>query len=82
MNLQPAAIVGKSGLTETLIKEVDLALRKRELVKIRFSGMDRDQRDALISGLADKVGAALCGSVGATASYYRPSSEAEDPIPV
>ncbi|MFW3145960.1 MAG: YhbY family RNA-binding protein [Thermoplasmatota archaeon] len=36
MSLRPTVQVGKSGLTETVIKEIDSQLEKRELVKVKM----------------------------------------------
>ena len=67
--------VGGKGITDALVAEVDLALEHHELVKVKVGGEDRDARDAMIGGLASRVGAALVQRIGHTAVLYRPSQD-------
>ena len=67
--------VGRQGLTDTVIAEISRALKRDGLVKIRFQGQDRDERNALVDRIAERTESTLCGQVGATASFYRPKEE-------
>lgn len=67
--------VGGKGITEALAAEVDSALEHHELIKIKVTGEDREQRDAMIDALADRTGAALVQRIGHTAVLYRPSKD-------
>jgi RNA-binding protein len=75
MRLKPVLSIGKQGLTETALKELELALKRDELVKVRVAAPDREVRAALFEDIASRSGAALCGAIGGTASFYRPSPE-------
>lgn len=75
MKLEPAVIVGRSGITPSIIKEASSALARHEVIKVRFSDADRNQRKELATALAEQTDSVLCGAVGQTASYYRPHSD-------
>lgn len=73
--LEPALKLGKGGLTPTFFTELQRLLRARELVKLRFLGLDRDERAALCDQIADE-GRCLCvGAVGHVALFYRQNPE-------
>ena len=69
--LEPVVYVGKSRLTAAVLQSLDVALRARGLIKIRFDH-DRDERDVLAGKVAESTGAALIMQVGKVAVYYRP----------
>jgi RNA-binding protein len=77
--LQPLARLGKAGVDETLVRELDTLLEERELVKVRF-GAFKDQRKEMAALLAEKTGAALVDVVGHVAVYYRRAAEASRQI--
>ncbi len=69
--LKPAVKVGRSGVTPALVKELDLALRRMELVKVRFS----EGRDLLRDQCAELAAATqsdCVGGLGHVASFHRP----------
>ena len=69
--LEPALKLGQAGLTPAFFTELQHLLRARELVKLRFLGLDRHERAALCEQIADE-GRCLClGAVGHTALFYR-----------
>ncbi len=67
--------VGGKGVTEALLAELDLALERHELVKVKVAAADREERDALVARLADGIDAALVQRIGHTAVLYRPSTD-------
>jgi RNA-binding protein len=73
--LEPIVKVGKAGLTPEFFKELQRQLNAHELIKLRFVGVERDERAALTDRIADE-GRCLCvGSVGHTALFYRHQSD-------
>jgi RNA-binding protein len=74
-DLKPVILVGAKGVTDALLAELDLALERHELVKVKVAAEDRDERDAWIADLAARSGAALIQRVGHVATLYRPSSD-------
>ena len=73
--LEPAVHVGKGGLTDTSLAQIDVALSRDGTIKIRFVQHDRKSRAALCRTIEEKTGADLCGTVGNTASFFRPKPE-------
>jgi len=68
--------VGKSGLTPAFFTELSKLLRAKELVKLRFLGAERDERDVLVAQIADEGRCVYVGGVGHTALFYRQHPEA------
>jgi len=69
--LGPLLHVGKEGVGEGLRRELDQALARQELVKVRLGRYVA----ADLAGLADALGAALVQRVGRMAVFYRPADE-------
>jgi RNA-binding protein len=72
-NLKPTVIVGAAGLTEPVLKEIDLSLAHHELLKVRVNAADRDERQAHIARMCGELNAALIQSIGHIAVLYRPA---------
>lgn len=73
--LQPALKLGKGGLSPTFFGELQKRLRADELVKLRFLGVERDDRAALCTQIADEGRCVCVGAVGHTALFYRQNPE-------
>jgi len=72
--------LGKGGLTPSFLTELQHGLRAHELVKIRFLGVERAERETLCAQIADE-GRCLCvGAVGHTALFYRQHPEASERV--
>lgn len=76
-HLQPAVVVGKQGLTPSLLAALDDALTAHELIKVRF-GDFKDQRKELSQALAEQTGSHLAGLIGHVAILYRPHPEPKE----
>lgn len=76
-DLLPAVDVGAGGLTTFVLKQIDQALDKQELVKVRVPFGDRDKRNAVLDTLAPKTDAQLIQRAHNAAVLYRP---AEKPV--
>ena len=70
--------VGKGGLTPAFFIELNKLLRAKELVKLRFLGAERDERDVLVAQIADEGRCVYVGGVGHTALFYRQNPEATE----
>lgn len=69
--LRPLIHVGKEGLTDAVVREIDKALGAHELVKVKFLGADREQVRAFREALEQRLGCALAGAVGHMALLFR-----------
>ena len=71
--LKPVVTVGQSGLTESVLKELELAIEHHELIKIRLSAGDRDQRKEWLESICLAIRAEPVQVIGHTATIYRKS---------
>lgn len=69
------AKVGRAGVTPAFLADLQTLLKAHELVKVRFLGLDRDERAALHGTIADEGRCVCVGAVGATALFYRPNPD-------
>jgi RNA-binding protein len=71
--------VGKGGLTDGVLDELDAQLKRQHLVKVRVQrgaiGSDPDAKDAQAEDMADRLGAELVERRGHTVLLYRRSSQ-------
>jgi RNA-binding protein len=74
-SLKPVVMVGQHGLKESLIQELESALDTHELLKVKVSAGDREERDALIAELTSRTGAELVQRIGHVAVLFRRNLE-------
>ena len=72
--LKPHIHIGKQGLSETVVKEIDTALLKNGLIKIRFEA-DRAAIKAHSTDIPVKLGCEYVGGVGKTGIFFRDMPE-------
>jgi RNA-binding protein len=77
--LRPVVIVGSKGLTDAVLKEVDVALRSHELIKIKLTSSDRDERTAQLRHLSEAAAANPVQQIGKVVVLYRQRLEASEP---
>ncbi|MES9869626.1 MAG: ribosome assembly RNA-binding protein YhbY [Sedimenticola sp.] len=70
-SLKPVVMVGQHGLTEGVFNELEIALEVHELIKVRISAGDRDERDEMLAVLVEKSSAELVQRIGNIAVLYR-----------
>jgi RNA-binding protein len=68
-------LVGQSGLSPGITRELDIALGAHELVKVRARVGDRDERDTIFSALEKDTNSALVQRIGNVAVFYRASKD-------
>lgn len=73
--LEPVVLIGAKGLTDEVVKEVDLALKSHELIKVRGPGLERDAREAAMQTLCERTGAQPVQIIGKVLVLYRKSDE-------
>src|SRR3546814_2936264 len=84
--LRPVVLIGDRGLSDSVLKEIDLNLNAHQLIKIRVGGQERDARDAMLETICDKLSCAPVHHLGKTLIIYRPDAAAipahnESPMP-
>lgn len=74
--LEPVVHVGKGGLSDEVVRQVDRALAVHELIKVRLQA-EREERGAWIEALCERTDCGSAGAVGRIAILYRPHAEPE-----
>lgn len=77
--LKPVVLLGNSGLSAPVIKEIDRALAAHELIKVKVPGDDREERESLFAEVAEALSAARVQAIGKLLLFYRPAPD-EAPV--
>lgn len=72
--LDPLVLVGKGGLSDGLLGNLDQALEAHELVKVKFNGF-KDQKKELAAEVVEKLHACEVGAIGHVSIFFRPASD-------
>lgn len=74
-SFKPIVQVGRDGLSENVLANLDEALESHELVKVKFSD-DREERRRMMTEVDDQLGSVLVGAIGRVGIFFR---QARDP---
>jgi len=70
--LKPYVFIGQKGIAESLIKSVDEALDKHELIKVRFIDFkEKDMKKEITAEIEKRTDCELVGAIGHVAIFYR-----------
>jgi RNA-binding protein len=75
-SLEPAVIIGAKGLTEEVVKEVDLALKAHELIKVRAPVAERGEREALLKEIVSRTACEAVQTIGKVFVIFRKRDDA------
>ena len=85
--LKPVVLIGDQGLTQAVLKEIDMNLTAHGLLKVRVAGDDRNARIDMLNTICESLSCAAVGHVGKTLILYRHGSQnrrweqkAEEPV--
>lgn len=67
----PIVMIGQTGASAAVTKELDGALQAHELVKVKARVGDRDERDAILDQLAQDTASTLVQRIGNVGVFYR-----------
>jgi RNA-binding protein len=73
--LEPVVIIGAKGLTDEVVKEVDLALKAHELIKVRGPAIERAEREDAMRTLCERTRAEAVQTIGKVFVLYRKRDE-------
>jgi RNA-binding protein len=71
-HLRPVVMIGDSGLTPQVIREVDANLKSHELIKIRVLEDGREARESLLAAICEATAAQAVQTIGKILIVYRP----------
>ncbi len=75
--LKPLVLIGKNGLTAEVIASIDAALKKHELIKVKFiEHKEKEQKSQLIDDICRQTQCFRAGVIGHTAILYRQATKA------
>lgn len=72
--LKPVVTLGNGGLSEGVLTELNRALNDHELIKVKVSSDDREERKQLIEQMAQDCSAEVIQKVGKVALLLRRNS--------
>ena len=78
---KPVVQVGNAGVTAAVIKEIELALGRHELLKIRLPGVEREARTEMLKKICEATGADAVQEIGRIAVIYRPAEKPRLKLP-
>ncbi|MDR4517074.1 MAG: ribosome assembly RNA-binding protein YhbY [Nitrosomonas sp.] len=73
--LNPVVIIGKAGLTDSVLEELDRGLLSHELIKVKVHLDDRNERKLVLEKICKALNAAPIQHIGKTFVIYRPAPE-------
>jgi RNA-binding protein len=79
--LNVVVTVGAKGLTDPVKEEVELALTKHELIKLKLPADDKAVKQNMLEVLSDELKAAQVQLIGRVGILYRPAKQAVIVLP-
>jgi RNA-binding protein len=80
-NLNPVVMIGNNGLTEQVLREIEVSLNAHELIKVKVFSDDRELRKSLLETICEKTGAAPIHHIGKQLVIYRPADKPKIVLP-
>lgn len=72
-HLEPVVLLGAKGLTDAVHKEIEVALEAHELIKIKLSSKEKDEKELLTKSICEKHDATLIAQIGHVITIYKKS---------
>jgi RNA-binding protein len=79
--LKPVVMIGNAGITDNIIQEIDNSLSHHELIKVRISGMEREDRTTSATELCNKTNSELVTTIGHIGVFFRASKPPQIKLP-
>ncbi|MDO9205218.1 YhbY family RNA-binding protein [Methylotenera sp.] len=80
-NLNPVVMISNKGLSESVLKEINVSLDAHELIKIKVMGDDRALRAKLLTDICEQTNAIAVHHIGKQLVIYRQSTKPKIVIP-
>ena len=77
--LKPVVIIGDKGLTDTVMAEIDRALKAHELIKVKAATDDRDARSAWMEAICARLEAHPVQAIGKILVIWRENPRQPEP---
>ena len=76
-NINPVVIIGKIGLSTSIMNELERGLSSHELIKVKTQIDDRETRKELFEKICQQLDAAPVQQIGKILVIYRPKSDSD-----
>lgn len=76
-HLRPTVSIAANGLTAAVLEEIDRSLQAHELIKIKVHGAERENREAFMSAICEKLQAAPVQHIGNILVVWRQRRDEE-----
>ena len=73
--MEPIFLIGKGGVSEVMIREIDLALEARELMKLKVLNNSMVEVREAASEISEKTNSDVVQVIGGKFILFRPSQE-------
>lgn len=77
-SLNPVVMIGNAGLTDNILKEIDLNLNAHELIKVQVALDNRTERKAIFLAIAEHTQAVAVHQIGKQLVFYRESETVKE----
>lgn len=79
--LNPVVIIGKNGLSRSVLDEIDCALKSHELIKIKLLSSEKSEREAALDTICGELAAHPVGHIGKILVIYRQAEKPQLVLP-
>jgi RNA-binding protein len=74
--LKPVVLIGQNGLTDTVVRSAIVALKKHELIKVKFiDHKEKQQKKDIVVSLGQQTQSDLVGLIGHVAIFFKPHAD-------
>lgn len=73
--MEPIFLIGKGGITESMVADIDAALEARELIKLKVLNNSLEEPREAAQFIAGQLDADIVQVIGGKFILYRPSKE-------
>ncbi|KXI30596.1 ribosome assembly RNA-binding protein YhbY [Paraglaciecola hydrolytica] len=79
--LKPVVQLGQHGLTEGVLAEIDNALNHHELIKVRVTSEDREEKALIVDAIVRETKAIKLQVIGHVLTLYKQTEERKIELP-
>ena len=80
-SIKPIFQIGKGGLSEEMIQQIQFAIEKRELIKVKVLNNCLEDPKEILPHLADMLGAELVQIIGHNGVLYKKAKDPKIELP-
>lgn len=80
-NINPVVMIGNNGLTENVLKEIEVSLKAHELIKIKVFSDDKILRASFLVDICHQTQALAVHHIGKQLIIYRPAETPKIIVP-